>query len=61
MFGLVALVQPEVDGPELLFWVFLNSKTRSTSESSDWKNCGLGKKPRVGLQLPDPYSSNAYN
>ena len=61
MFGLVALVQLEVDGPELLFRVFLNSQTRSTSESSDWEDCGLDKKPRVGLQLLDPYNSNDYD
>ena len=61
MFGLVALVQPEVDGAELLFRVFLNSQTRYTSESPDWEDCGLGKKPGLGLQLPDPYSSNNYD
>ena len=58
MFGLVALVQSEVDGQELLF---LNSQTISTSESSGWEDYGLGGKPLVGLSLPDPRSGGGYD
>ena len=54
MFGLVTLVQPEVDGPELLLRLFLNSGTRSTSKS-------LGTELTVGPPLPDPYSSNDFD
>ena len=54
MFGLVTLVQPEVDGPELLFRLFLKSRTRSTSNL-------LGTEFTVGPPLPDPYSSNDFD
>ena len=60
MFRLVALVQPEVDRPELLFRLFINSQTRSTSELSSWEDCGFGKEPAVGLPLPDSCSCDDY-
>ena len=56
LFGLVELVLPEVDGPELLFRLFVNSQQRLTSESLGWENCSPGKEPGVGLPLHDPHS-----